>query len=193
MVRTGLAEAMRGERDLVVIGKAASGAEAIEQYAQSRPDIVTMDFRLPDMTGVEAASAILASDSTARILMLSVFDGEEDIWRAVRAGVRGYLLKSCESADVLGALRRLAMGGTAFPEEVEAKIAARETRENLTPREIEVLVHIIAGRSNKEIIQAMGLSEGTVKLHISNVLEKLDAHDRTQAAILAVQRGIVHL
>jgi DNA-binding NarL/FixJ family response regulator len=193
MVRTGLAEAMRGERDLQVVAKSSTGAQAIADYAEHTPDVVTMDFRLPDMSGVEAAKAILARDPAARILMLSVFDGEEDIWRAVQAGVRGYLLKSCESTEVLGAIRRLMLGGTAFSDEIEQRLVARRSRSTLTQREMETLGHIVAGRSNKEITQAMGLSEGTVKLHIGNVLEKLGAQDRTQAAIIAVQRGIVHV
>jgi DNA-binding NarL/FixJ family response regulator len=142
---------------------------------------------------VETAKAILAQDPEARILMLSVFEGEEDIWRAVQAGVRGYLLKSCESSEVLGAIRRLALGGTAFSEDIAKRIEARRSRSTLTQREMETLAHIVAGRSNKEIIHAMGLSEGTVKLHIGNVLEKLGAKDRTQAAIIAVQRGILHV
>ncbi|HEX8312629.1 MAG TPA: response regulator transcription factor [Chthoniobacteraceae bacterium] len=193
MVRTGLAEAMRGERDLQVVAKASTGAQAIADYTEHQPDVVTMDYRLPDMDGVETAKAILAQDPEARILMLSVFEGEEDIWRAVQAGVRGYLLKSCESSEVLGAIRRLALGGTAFSEDIAKRIEARRSRSTLTQREMETLAHIVAGRSNKEIIHAMGLSEGTVKLHIGNVLEKLGAKDRTQAAIIAVQRGILHV
>ena len=193
MVRTGLAEAMRGERDLQVVAKASTGAQAIECYAEQQPDVVTMDYRLPDMTGVEAAAKIRAADPAARILMLSVFEGEEDIWRAAEAGVQGYLLKSCDSADVLAAIRRLATGGTAFPSFVAEKIATRRARASLTPRELQILGHVVAGRSNKEIIDAVGISEGTVKLHVSNLLEKLGAQDRTQAALIAVQRGIIHL
>lgn len=193
MMRLGLAEAISGERDMALAGEAASGAQAIEIYRQIRPDVVTMDFQMPGTDGAETTALLRAEFPEARVVVLSVFEGEEDIWRAVQAGAAGYVLKSAEVDDVLEAIRHVHAGDTYFPSAIAAKLAARKTRGTLSPRELQVLQRVVAGLSNKEIASALHMSEATVKLHISNTLSKLEVADRTQAAIIAVQRGIVHL
>lgn len=193
MMRLGLAEAINGERDMVLAGEAANGNQAVEVYGELQPDVVTMDFQMPGIDGAEATGLLRAKYPDARVVLLSVFEGEEDIWRAVQAGAMAYVLKSAEVEDILEAIRHASADDTYFPPSIAAKIAARKTRDTLTARESQVLRHIVAGLSNKEIAASMRTSEATVKLHISNTLSKLGVSDRTQAAIVAVQRGIVHL
>ncbi|MHA3770401.1 response regulator [Verrucomicrobiota bacterium sgz303538] len=193
MMRLGLAEAIAGEDDMTLVGEAGNGAQAVELYRRHRPDVVTMDFQMPGADGAESIAMLRDEFPDVRVVVLSVFEGEENIWRAVQAGASGYVLKSAEVEDVLDAIRHVMDGNTYFPAAVAAKLAAREMRASLTPRELQVLRHIVAGLSNKEIAATLHMSEATVKLHISNTLGKLDVADRTQAAIVAVQRGIVHL
>ena len=193
MMRLGLAEAVSGERDMALAGEASNGGQAVEAYREFQPDVVTMDFQMPGMDGAEATARLRAEFPEARVVILSVFEGEEDIWRAVQAGAMGYVLKSAEVEDILEAIRHVVAGDTYFPPAIAAKLADRKTRDTLTTRESQVLRHVVAGLSNKEIASTMRTSEATVKLHISNTLAKLGVADRTQAAIVAVQRGIVHL
>ena len=193
MMRLGLAEAITGERDLTLIGEAAKGQQALELYRQHQPDVVTMDFQMPGRDGAESTALLRAEFPDARVVLLSMFEGEEDIWRAVQAGASGYVPKSAEVEEILQAIRHVVAGETYFPATIAAKLAERETRDTLTARELQVLRHIVAGLSNKEISAALKTSEATVKLHISNTLTKLHVADRTQAAVAAVQRGIVHL
>lgn len=193
MMRLGLAEAITGERDLTLVGEAANGAQALQLYREHRPDVVTMDFQMPDADGAQTTARLRSEFPDARVVVLSVFEGEEDIWRAVQAGASGYVLKSAEVEDVLDAVRHVMEGGTYFPAVVAAKLAAREARDTLTPRERQVLGCIVADLSNTEISATLHTSEATVKLRISHTLAKLQVADRTQAAIVAVQRGIVHL
>jgi DNA-binding NarL/FixJ family response regulator len=193
MMRLGLAEAINGERDMALAGEASNGAQAVDAYREMQPDVVTMDFQMPGMDGAEATAKLREEFPDARVVVLSVFEGEEDIWRAVQAGAMGYVLKSAEVEDILEAVRHVMAGDSYFPAAIASKLSARKTRDSLTPRESQVLRHIVAGLSNKEIASALRTSEATVKLHISNTLSKLGVSDRTQAAIVAVQRGIVHL
>lgn len=193
MMRLGLSEAITGERDMTLVAEAVNGPQAIELYRKHEPDVVTMDFQLPGPDGAESTAQLRAAFPDARIVLLSVFEGEEDIWRAVEAGAMGYVSKSAEIEEVLEAIRNVFAGESYFPAAIAKKLAARRNRDTLTSRELEVLRHIVAGLSNKEIVTALNMSEGTVKLHISNTLAKLHVADRTQAAIVAVQRGIVHL
>ncbi len=193
MMRLGLAEAVSGERDMALAGEASNGGQAVEAYREFQPDVVTMDFQMPGMDGAEATARLRGEFPEARVVILSVFEGEEDIWRAVQAGAMGYVLKSAEVEDILEAIRHVVAGDTYFPPAIAAKLADRKTRDTLTTRESQVLRHVVAGLSNKEIASTMRTSEATVKLHISNTLAKLGVADRTQAAIVAVQRGIVHL
>jgi DNA-binding NarL/FixJ family response regulator len=152
-----------------------------------------MDFQMPGGDGAESTARLREEFPDARVVLLSVFEGEESIWRAVQAGASAYVLKSADVEDVLEAIRQVMAGGTYFPAAIAAKLAARGTRDDLTPRELQVLRQIVAGLSNKQIAATLHMSEATVKLHISNALAKLQVADRTQAAVVAVQRGIVQL
>lgn len=193
MIRLGLAEAINAESDLKLVGQAGNGREAVELYPKCRPDVVIMDFQMPGPDGATSTELLRAKHPEATVLLLSMHEGEEDIWRSVQAGATGYLPKSADVDDVLSAIRHLRAGDTYFPPAIKAKLEARRKREALSPRELQVLKEVVAGRSNKEIVAALKISEATVKLHISNMLTKLGVFDRTQAAIEAVRQGIVHL
>lgn len=191
--RLGLAVPINNEPDMTVVAEAGTSAKAVELYRLHQPDVVIMDYHLPDKSGVETLESIRAEFPDVRVLMLTIFDGEEDIYRAVNAGAKGYLTKSSECADVLLAIRRIAAGAACFPPEIAAKIRAREQRRPLTPRELEILRLLVKGHSTKEIVDILQLSMGTIRLHISIILDKLDAFDRTSAVAIAIERGIVHL
>lgn len=193
MARLGLGVPINGEPDMKVVGEAADAAEAIALFRKLKPDVVTMDYRLPGAGGVEAAQQILAEFPEARVLMITAYEGEEDIFRAIQAGACGYLTKDASRAELLDAIRRAHAGETVLAPAVAAKLRERQRREPLIPREIDILRHIVDGRANKEIASALNLSEPLVKLHVRKILEKLGAPDRTRAATLAIERGIVRL
>lgn len=193
MIRLGLVEAINSEEDMKVVGQAGTGQEALEIYGECLPDVVIMDFQMPGLDGATSTQELKKHHPNARVLVLSMFEGEEDIWRSVQAGALGYLSKSADADEILAAIRHLMAGDTYFPPAIAAKLNARRKRDTLSPRELQVLKEIVAGHSNKEIVAALKISEATVKLHISNVLAKLGVSDRTQAAIQAVRQGIVHL
>jgi DNA-binding NarL/FixJ family response regulator len=193
LMRAGLVAILSSEPDMEVIAEASNGEEAIEQYIAKRPDIVLMDLRMPVMGGVAATRAILAEDPEARIIVLTTYDGDEDIFRALDAGARGYLLKDMLRTEVLNAVRAVRSGRRGIPAPVAARLAEHTPRIELTPREIEVLGHVARGLSNGDVAVAIGRTEGTVKVHVRNILQKLDAHDRTAAVTIALQRGFIHL
>jgi two-component system NarL family response regulator len=191
--RLGLSVPINNEPDMTVVAEASTSARAVESYREHKPDVVTMDYHLPDKSGVETLEAIRAEFPDARVLMLTIFDGEEDIYRAVTAGAKGYLTKSAECDDVLRAIRRIHTGAACFPPAIAAKVREREKRRPLTPRELEILKLLVKGHSTKDIVHQLNLSMGTIRLHISIILDKLDAFDRTNAVAKAIERGIVHL
>ncbi|MEM6884800.1 MAG: response regulator transcription factor [Verrucomicrobiota bacterium] len=193
LLRLGLSEAIGGEGDLEVVGEAENGREARELFRELRPEVVTMDYQMPGETGVETTRQIISEYPEAVVILLSVFEGEEDVWSAEQAGAKGYLNKSAAIDEVLEAIREVAAGNNYFPAAIAQKIAKREGRASLTARELEVLKLVVQGNSNKEIMHLLNISEGMTKLHVSNILSKLNAADRTQAAIMAVKQGIVHL
>lgn len=193
LMRAGLAAVLGGEADCVVVAEASNGEEAIEQFLLHRPDIVLMDLRMPVMDGLSATKTIIAEDPNARIIVLTTYDGDEDIHRALEAGARGYLLKDMLRKELLAAVRSVQAGRRGIPAFVAAKLVEFVPRIELTPREIEVLSHIARGRSNSEIAAAIGRTDGTVKVHVRNILQKLDANDRTGAVTIALQRGFIHL
>jgi len=193
MIRLGLVEAFNGETDFKVVGQAGNCEEALAIYPQCHPDVVVMDFQMPGADGASITSRLLALHPDVKVLLHSMYEGEEDIWRSVEAGARGYVSKSADVAELLSALRHLVSGDTYFPPPIAAKLNARRKRHSLSPREFQVLREIVAGRSNKEIIASLKISEATVKMHIANMLTKLGVLDRTQAAIEAVRQGIIHL
>lgn len=193
MVRFALTEAIQRHSDLTLVGEAQNGRSAVALYRKLRPDVVTMDFKLPDQDGDQVVAEIRAEFPEARVVLLSIFENSESIWRATQAGVLGYVSKAAKVAEVIQAIRSIAVGKTYFSSGLEEKLAARQRQESLTPRELAVLELVAAGHSNKEIAAALNLSLSTVKLHLQNIFSKLGAQDRTQATAAAFQRGIVRL
>jgi DNA-binding NarL/FixJ family response regulator len=193
MVRFALSEAILRHSDLILAGEAENGHAAVNLYRRLRPDVVTMDFKLPDRDGDEVVAEIRAEFPDARIVLLSIFENSESIWRATQAGVLGYVSKGAKVAEVIKAIRSIAIGKAYFSDGLEEKLVARREQENLTPREMAVLQLVATGRSNKEIVAALNVSLSTVKLHLQNIFSKLGAQDRTQATAVAFQRGIVRL
>jgi DNA-binding NarL/FixJ family response regulator len=193
MVRFALTEAIQRHSDLTLVGEAQNGRSAVALYRKLRPDVVTMDFKLPDQDGDQVVAEIRAEFPEARVVLLSIFENSESIWRATQAGVLGYVSKAAKVAEVIQAIRSIAVGKTYFSSGLEEKLAARQRQESLTPRELAVLELVAVGHSNKEIAAALNLSLSTVKLHLQNIFSKLGAQDRTQATAAAFQRGIVRL
>ncbi len=191
VVREGLVSLLQRQDDLAVVAEAADGASAIWLYRQLRPDLVVLDLRLPDMDGVAVTAAIRAEFPQAHLLVLSSFDGDEDIYRALKAGARAYVLKDSTRAELLAAVRAVAAGQRSLSAAVAERLAERIAGSELTARELAVLRQIVGGRSNKQIASALAISEGTVKTHVKSILAKLGVEDRTEAAILALRRGLV--
>jgi DNA-binding NarL/FixJ family response regulator len=193
MVRMGLSASLNVEPDLEVVAEAESGEEALDAYRRHSPTIVIMDVRLPGMSGADASAAIIREFPGARILMLSTHAGEEEIYRALQAGARGYVLKSTVREELLHAIREVSEGRRFLDPVVAPVLAERMSHRSLTSRELEVLRMVVKGLGNKEIANTLNLSETTVKLHVSHVLAKLNVEDRTQAATAAIRRGIILL
>ena len=193
VVREGLSRIIVSESGMEVIAEASTGAEALAQYRKLRPDIVLLDMRMPEMTGLQTIEAIRKEFSNARIIILSTYDLEEDIYQSLQAGARGYILKDSPRNELLSSIRRVHAGERVIPPNIATRLAERIGGNELTAREFEVLKLIVKGRSNKQIGDDLGISEGTVKSHVNNILDKLGVTDRTQAMSVALKRGIVHL
>lgn len=193
IVRQGLIALLNTVPDMSVVAETADGREAIALFRQHQPDITLMDLRLPTISGVEAVTQIRQEFPAARIIVLTTFDGDEDIYRALQAGARAYLLKGMFGEELMEAIRAVYAGKSRIPPAVAERLAERMGGPALTARELEVLQLIVAGNSNKEIGAQLRISEATVKTHINSILSKLGVTDRTQAATTAIQRGIVHL
>ncbi len=193
VVRIGLRSLLETQADMVVVGEAAGGKAAIEVYAKHQPDIVLMDLRMPDLSGAETTAAICAKDPKARVVVLTTFDNEEDIYRGLEAGAVGFLVKNTESAPLLETIRAVQAGTYQLPAAVTFRLAHRRAAPELSPRELEVLRLIVKGQSNKEIAYTLNLAENTVKNHVKMIFEKLKVADRTQAATTAIQRGLARL
>jgi len=193
MVRMGLSSSLNVEPDMEVIAEAGSGETALEAYRKHHPNLVLMDVRLPGMHGADAVAAIVREFPDARILMLSTHSGEEEIYRSLQAGARGYILKSAMREELLRAIREVQDGKRYIDPAVAPLLAERLSHRSLTSREIEVLKMVAKGMGNKEIAGSLNIAEVTVKLHVSHVLEKLNVKDRTEAATAAVRRGIITL
>lgn len=191
VVRRGLASSLGIEDDLTIVGEASNGEDAIVAYEEHRPDLVLMDWQLPRTTGAELTATLKAKDPNARVLILSAYDADEHVYQAAQADAQGYLLKTAEREQLLHAIRQVASGGRYFPPQLAEKLAKRLREEDVTVREREVLKRVANGYSNKEIADQLGISEGTVKVHINHILAKLEARDRAHAASLAIQRGII--
>lgn len=193
VVRQGFVALLKMMGGLDVVAEASSGAQAVELYRTHKPDVTLMDLRMPGMGGVETITAIREEFPEARVIVLTTFDGDEDIYRAIQAGARGYLLKGMSIDELVDAIQTVHRGRSKIPAAIAERLAERLSGNALTDRETEVLKTIALGKSNKEIASALFISEATVKTHINNLLSKLGAADRTQAARIALQRGIVHL
>ena len=193
IMREGIAAIVDGQDDVVSVGEAADGKSAIEQYRTLRPDVVVMDLRMPGLGGVEATTQIRREFPTARIIILTTYEGDEDIHRALAAGAQGYLLKHAVSKELLDSIREVYSGRRHITPAMAARLAEHTPRVGLTSRELEV-VHLIAtGLRNKEIGAKLDITEGTVKIHIKNIFGKLEVIDRTQAVVSASQRGFIQL
>ena len=193
VVRQGFVSLINTVPGMTVVAEGTNGRQAVELYRQHRPDVVLMDLRMPEMGGVEAIAAIRREFPAARVIVLTTFDGDEDIYRSLQAGAQGYLLKDMFFDELEAAIRTVHTGGRRIPGVVAERLAERVGSSDLTGRELEVLELIVRGGSNKEIASALDISEATVKSHVNNILSKLGVSDRTQAATTAIQRGIVHL
>lgn len=193
LLREGIATIINNQPDMLLVSQASSGTEAIQLYRQHRPDVTLMDLRLPDLSGIDAMIAIRSEFADARIIMLTTFEGDVEMQRALEAGARGYLLKNMPPRDLVETIRHVHAGKKRVPPQVAAQLAEHFSDESLTQREIDVLSHIAGGNRNRDIAERLFISEETVKVHIRHIMEKLGASDRTQAVAIAVRRGIVQL
>jgi DNA-binding NarL/FixJ family response regulator len=193
IVRQGLVALLNVVDDVEVVGEAADGIEAVREFETRHPDVTLIDLRLPKMSGVEVIQRIRADHPHARFIVLTTYDGDEDIYRALQAGARAYLLKGMTVEVLISAIRSVHAGKSIIPPAIAQRLAERMATEPLTQREQDVLEQIVRGKSNKEIGVALEISEATVKTHINNLLGKLGVEDRTQAATAAIQRGLVQL
>jgi DNA-binding NarL/FixJ family response regulator len=193
LLRIGLANSLNVESDMACVAEARTGAEALELYRKSLPDVVLMDLRLPDMDGVDATAKLRSEFPNAAVIMISTFDGEDDVYRSLQAGARSYVTKDISRDELLQIIRTVYEGKLSLPAAIAARLAQRMQRRELTEREREVLRLVVEGLTNKQIAASLHITEVTVKLHVSNILTKLGAQDRTHASTLAIQRGIVHL
>jgi two-component system NarL family response regulator len=193
VIRTGLSLILNNEPDMVVVAQAGSGDEALALFWKHRPDITMMDLKMDGANGVQTVIKIRSQAPTARLIILTSYDRDEDIYQCIRVGAMAYLVKDAPSDQIISALRDVNQGKRHFPHRITEKLAERVTMTDLSERELEVLRLLALGKSNKEIAEAMFLALGTVKYHINNLLTKLEAEDRTQAVLVALKRGLVEL
>jgi DNA-binding NarL/FixJ family response regulator len=193
VVREGLVSLVKRKSDMTVVAEASNGREAVDLWKEHHPDVALLDLRMPELDGVSAIKEIREVDPNAHILVLTTFDGDEDIYRAIKAGAKGYLLKDTAREALMDSIRRVHSGETCIPPSLAAKLADRVSGEALSAREIEVLQRIAAGKSNKEIGAELFISEGTVKTHVKSIFSKLDVVSRTEAVATATRRGLIQL
>jgi DNA-binding NarL/FixJ family response regulator len=193
LLREGIATIINNEPDMSMVAQAASGRDAIHQFREHRPDVTLMDLRLPDISGIDAMMGIRNEFPDARIVMLTTFEGDVEILRALAAGARGYILKSMPPRDLVGVVREVHAGKKRIPPEIAARLAEHVSDEALTAREMDVLKHVAGGNRNRDIAARLFISEETVKVHVKHIMEKLGATDRTEAVTIALRRGIIEL
>ncbi|HTW64856.1 MAG TPA: response regulator transcription factor [Bryobacteraceae bacterium] len=193
IVRKGIASLLANEPDMNLVAEAAGGREAVEFFRALQPDVTLMDLRLPDLDGIGATRLIREEFPHARIIALTSYDGDQEIYRALEAGARGYLLKEMVHSDVLRAIRIVHSGKRLIPAEVAERLSEYFPQIVLTEREVEVLSFVAKGMANKDIAHRLGTASGTIKMHVQNILSKLGAADRTHAVTIALERGILHL
>jgi len=192
LILAGLASLIRSHPGLHLAAQASTGQQAVDLYAQFKPALVLMDLNMPEMNGVDAIKAICAADADARIVILTTYQGEEDVYRGLRAGAKSYLLKDSSFDVVEQCIMAVASGGRYLPAEVAAKLIDRIDANSLSRRELEILSHLSTGKSNKLIARSAGIGVGTVKFHVNNILSKLNVASRTEAATVASQRGLLN-
>ncbi len=193
LLQEGLAAIINNQPDMVLIAQASSAQEGIQLFRKHKPDVTLMDLRLPDKSGIDAMIAIRAEFPEARIIMLTTFEGDVEIQRALEAGARGYMLKSMPPKDLVEVIRQVHAGKKRIPPQLAAQLAEHMSDEDLTAREIEVLSQIAGGNRNRDIAEKLFITEETVKVHIKHIMEKLGASDRTQAVAIGLRRGIIEL
>jgi len=193
LLREGLAAIINNQQDMLLVAEASNAQEAIQQYRKHQPDITLMDLRLPDKSGIEALIAVRAEFPEARVIMLTTFEGDVEIQRALEAGARGYMLKSMPPKELVEVIRQVHAGKKRIPAQLAAQLAEHLSDDNLTAREIEVLSQVAGGNRNRDIAEKLFITEETVKVHIKHIMEKLGANDRTQAVAIGVRRGIIEL
>jgi DNA-binding NarL/FixJ family response regulator len=193
VVREGLVSLIKRKSDMTVVAEGSNGREAVDFWKEHRPDVALLDLRMPELDGVGAIKEIRELDPNAHIVVLTTFDGDEDIYRAIKAGAKGYLLKDTAREALMECIRKVHSGETCIPPTLAAKLAERVSGEALSAREIEVLQRIAAGKSNKEIGAELFISEGTVKTHVKSIFSKLDVVSRTEAVATATRRGLIQL
>jgi DNA-binding NarL/FixJ family response regulator len=193
LLREGIAAIINSQPDMLLVAAASSGSEGIQKFREHHPDVTLMDLRLPDMSGIDTMIAIRTEFSGARIIMLTTFEGDVEVQRALEAGARGYMLKSMPPKDLVEVIRQVHAGKKRVPAELAAQLAEHLSDEALTDREVDVLRHVAGGNRNRDIAEQLFISEETVKVHVKHIMEKLGANDRTQAVAIAVRRGIIEL
>jgi DNA-binding NarL/FixJ family response regulator len=193
LLREGLAAIINNQPDMVLVAQACNAHEALLQYRNHRPDVTLMDLRLPDKSGIEAMTSIRTEFPEARIIMLTTFEGDVEVQRALEAGARGYMLKSMPPKELVEVIRQVHAGKKRIPSQLAARLAEHMSDEDLTAREIEVLGQIAGGNRNRDIAEKLFITEETVKVHIKHIMEKLGASDRTQAVAIGLRRGIIEL
>jgi DNA-binding NarL/FixJ family response regulator len=193
LLREGLATIINNQPDMLLVAQASNAQEAIVEYRKHKPDVTLMDLRLPDKSGIDAMIAVRAEFPQARVIMLTTFEGDVEIQRALEAGARGYLLKSMPPKELVEVIRQVHAGNKRIPPRLAAQLAEHMSDEDLTAREIEVLNQIAGGNRNRDIAEKLFITEETVKVHIKHIMEKLGASDRTQAVAIGVRRGIIEL
>ncbi len=193
LLREGISAIINSQADMSLVAEASSGADAVQKFRDCRPDVTLMDLRLPDVSGIDAMIAIRTEFPEARVIMLTTFEGDVEIQRALEAGARGYMLKSTPPKELVDVIRQVHAGKKRVPVEVAASLAEHMSDEALTTREVEVLRHVAGGNRNRDIAEKLFIAEETVKAHMKHIMEKLGATDRTQAVAIAVRRGIIQL
>lgn len=193
IARQGIVAIVSQANDMEIVAEASDGKEAIARYQQHQPDVGLIDLRMPTLDGVGAITQIVAEFPGARLMILTTYNTDEDIYRGLQAGAKGYVLKDTTSEELLGAIRTVHKGRKYIPPEVALKLAERINSTNLTEREMDVLRSLVSGKNNQEIGADLSITEGTVKFHINNILTKLGVSDRTQAVVMALKRGLVRL
>lgn len=193
LLREGIAAIIDNQPDMLMVAQAANAQDAVEQFRKHRPDVTLMDLRLPDRSGIDTMIAIRTEFPDARIIMLTTFEGDVEIKRALESGARGYMLKSMPPKELVEVIRQVHAGKKRVPSQLAAQLAEHMSDEALTEREVEVLGQIAGGNRNRDIAERLFITEETVKVHIKHIMEKLGASDRTQAVAIGIRRGIIQL